>query len=290
MKLSIIIPVYNDAEGLSSTINTLLENNQELEDFEIIICIDGGLYTDVNMAIDLIKLHSTINISYICITPNKGSYNARNIGVEKAVGNVFSFLDAGVYVQKGWYTALQSYIQQYDYIAGAVEIPWDWANTLFEKYDSITSFPVKEYLSSGHFGPTANVSVKKDTFLSVGGFDSRLQSGGDCHFGKKVFNNKFSQGFCQEMLVFHKPRNRNQIIIKINRVNEGLSELQRLYPEFSIIPNERHYKRFIENMIKIVFSPSKFNAYRSNKLSRFDFLITQSTVTFYHFIARIKYF
>jgi len=290
MNLSIIIPVYNDFMGLKSTVTTLLNNNPELKDFEIIICIDGGHNLDINMATELIQLYPKVKISYICIKPNKGSYNARNIGSEKATGNVFSFLDAGVYVQKGWYSALKTHIQNYDYIAGAIEIPWEWANTLFEKYESITGFPVQEYLSNSHFGPTANVSVRKSAFKKVDGFDGRLQSGGDCHFGKKIHNNELAQFFAQDMLVLHAPRNRTELIKKIDRVNKGLATLQKLHPEFHQIAKQSHLRFLIDNMRNILFSPSKFKAKRSNKLSSMEFLIAQSTVTFQHFLGRRKHF
>jgi len=289
MFLSIIIPVYQDAGGLKSTITTLLDNNSEISDFEIIICIDGGGEADINMSLEIIQLYPKQQITYHCIKINKGSYNARNIGAKDAIGNVFAFLDAGVYVQKGWYVALKKYIEVYDYIAGSVEIPWEWARDIFEKYESITAFPVKEYLSIEHFGPTANMIVRQDVFINVGGFDNRLLSGGDVEFGKKVSKSKYTQYFSSEILVLHAPRNKVEIMNKIDRVTKGLADLRKFHPNVFKKKNENNFVVLIKTLIKIFFFPSKFKSKQSNKLSWVDFVITESTVAYYRFISQTKY-
>lgn len=288
MSVSIIIPVYNDAKGLESTITTLFKNNPEPTGFDVIVIIDGGLEQDINKIEELIKLHPNHKITYHCIKPNKGSYNARNIGAKNSTANILAFLDAGVYVQKGWYTALQEHIQKNDYIAGSIEIPWNWADDLFEKYESITSFPVREYLSKKHFGPTANMVVKRSVFIKVGGFDNRLFSGGDLDFGIKVFSMKYTQFFAENMRVLHEPRNRLQLKEKINRVTKGHSDLQKLYP--GRFQKKNPFISFLKSMIKIFFFPSKFKTKRSEKFSWPDFIIVESCIAYYQLISRVKYY
>jgi len=289
MSLSIIIPVCQDGDGLKVTVNTLLVNNPEMVDFEVILCIDGGCEVDVESAQDLISCYSSEKITYQCVMPNKGSYNARNVGAENATGDVFAFLDADVYVQKGWYEALQKEIQKYDYIAGSVEIPWAWAEDAFEQYESITGFPVEKYLREIRFGPTANMVVKRAVFKDVGGFDSRLRSGGDVVFGKQVFNKGYSQFFAPDMKVLHKPRNKKEVKKKIDRVTKGGADRQKYHPELFKKKYEIHSVSFVKSLLRIMLFPLRYETRRSGKLSWIDFVITESTVAYYLFLSRVRY-
>ena len=286
MFLSIIIPVYKDSKGIKTTIKTLVENNPTMIDFEIIVCVDGGLKEDVVMAQKMIAYYSSNNITYCCIIPNQGSYNARNIGAQNAKGEVLAFLDAGVYVQKGWYATLQKYIQKYEYIAGSVKIPLEWAHTLFEKYDSITGFPVQEYVDKFHFGPTANIVVKKSVFENVHGFDSRLRSSGDLEFGDKVFSKKYTQVFTKEMEVLHEPRSKKEIKKKMDRIIQGHIDLHKYYPDRFGQNTQNKFMVLVKNVIKTFIYPSRFKTKKSKQFSWMEFIYVENVIGYYKFILQ----
>lgn len=85
--ISIIIPLYNKAESIASTLNSVI--NQSFKDYEVIIINDGS--TDNSLAIAETYIYNNISIY---TTENNGVSNARNYGVSKASSGLIAFLDA----------------------------------------------------------------------------------------------------------------------------------------------------------------------------------------------------
>ena len=93
VKLSIIIPVYNIEDYISKCLKSIL--SQRFQDYEIICVNDGS--TDNSLAV----LHS-FNDKRIKIIDkkNEGSGIARNIGLEKAVGEYVFFVDGADWLEE----------------------------------------------------------------------------------------------------------------------------------------------------------------------------------------------
>ena len=89
VKISIIMPIYNGAQFLNKTINSI--NNQTLKDVEI-ICVDDGS-TDDSLNV-LEELKNKYNSIKIIEQKNQGSGKARNNGIKNARGEFIAFLDA----------------------------------------------------------------------------------------------------------------------------------------------------------------------------------------------------
>lgn len=87
-KVSVITISYNNAEGLSRTIKSVLE--QDFTDYEYII-IDGG---SSDKSKDIISAYSD-QITYWVSEPDKGIYNAMNKGIQVAKGKYLHFLNSG---------------------------------------------------------------------------------------------------------------------------------------------------------------------------------------------------
>lgn len=89
MKLSIIVPVYNLESLISNTLDSLLSLELPFE-YEIIVINDGS--TDDSESIILKYKNLSDRIYYFSIQ-NSGVSTARNIGLEKAVGEYITFVD-----------------------------------------------------------------------------------------------------------------------------------------------------------------------------------------------------
>lgn len=87
-RVSVIIPVYNHAEELSTTLRALFA--QTYNDFEVVVVNDGS--TD-NMALVLIGWKDKIAVMN---KEHEGAPAARNTGAREARGEYLLFLDADV--------------------------------------------------------------------------------------------------------------------------------------------------------------------------------------------------
>jgi succinoglycan biosynthesis protein ExoO len=86
---SVIVPVYNKGLYIERSIGSIL--NQTFQDFELIIVCDPS--TD-NSLEELNKFTDQRIIVYHRDQPGSGGYAARNLGIEKSVGEWIVFLDA----------------------------------------------------------------------------------------------------------------------------------------------------------------------------------------------------
>ena len=89
MKVSIVIPVYNKAEFISSCIESLLQ--QDFDDFEIIAVDDGSTDDSGKICDDKAAQDARIRVIH---TENGGVTAARRKGVEQAAGEYIMFVDA----------------------------------------------------------------------------------------------------------------------------------------------------------------------------------------------------
>lgn len=101
MKVSVIIPTYNEKDILISAIESLGE--QSLDDFEIIIVDDGS--KDGTSKI-LTNLQKTLNSLIFLRQDHKGAGAARNLGADKAKGEILVFVDADMTFDKDFLAKL----------------------------------------------------------------------------------------------------------------------------------------------------------------------------------------
>ena len=93
VKVSIIMPVYNDANNLKKSINSVI--NQTLTDIEL-ICVDDGS-TDNSLDV-LNKFAKSDKRIKVLSQKNQGSGKARNYGLKEAKGEYIAFLDSDDYI------------------------------------------------------------------------------------------------------------------------------------------------------------------------------------------------
>ncbi|WP_303235095.1 glycosyltransferase family 2 protein [Methanosphaera cuniculi] len=89
VKISIIMPVYNQAEFLEDTFKSI--TNQTLKDIEV-ICVNDGSTDDTQQTLENLKTRYPFIKIYK--TENQGSGKARNYGIKQATGEYIAFLDA----------------------------------------------------------------------------------------------------------------------------------------------------------------------------------------------------
>lgn len=95
VKVSIIIPAYNEEETVGDCIKTLLR--QSYKNFEIIIVDDGSVDETTQIVKEFIKKDRRVRLIK---GQHKGPGFSRNIGAKKAKGKILVFVDADMTFDK----------------------------------------------------------------------------------------------------------------------------------------------------------------------------------------------
>lgn len=104
--ISVILPVYNQAEKLKQTLESL--NRQTYRDFEIIIVNDGSTDNPEKVFMDFLKDNQTELTFYFINQKNQGAPAARNRGAREAKGEYFFFCDADAVLKPETFEVLLS--------------------------------------------------------------------------------------------------------------------------------------------------------------------------------------
>jgi len=95
MKLSVIIPMYNVEKYISTTLYSLI--NQNNKNFEVILVDDGSTDNTYNTAKSILSKGELIDYKFIK-QKNSGVSSARNRGLVESTGDYVLFLDGDDYV------------------------------------------------------------------------------------------------------------------------------------------------------------------------------------------------
>lgn len=90
--ISIIIPVYNQADKISKTLKSI--EGQSFRDYEVIIVNDGSTDTSEEKVAEFFKNNQSLQDHYFFNQTNQGAPAARNRGLKEAKGNYLLFCDA----------------------------------------------------------------------------------------------------------------------------------------------------------------------------------------------------
>lgn len=219
--VSVVIPVYSDADGLNDTLVSLERQSVGRDCFEVIVCNDGAL-EQISV---VCREHC---VTEIPISPNRGSYFARNRGIERAQGKYIAFVDADIKVNPDWIRVGIREMEENDYVTGPVDIDASRAHTWTERYEVATALNMKYFFEESHFAPTANLWVRRSIFDENAMFDETLRSGGDSEFGQRIYaQGKYRMKYEEQLHVLHPPRNYRSLVKKTKRVAKGTIDLKR---------------------------------------------------------------
>lgn len=170
MKISVIMPTYNRKEYLQDTINSVF--NQLCYDGEIELIIIDDASTDGTE--EYISSLENVKIKYILNKTNQGGAKSRNIGVENSTGDYIAFIDSDTI----WYKDKLSkqipvLLHNPNKIIYCRYKKEDGGKWLLEPKD-IRNGKIFDNLIYQNFVDTPSVIMRKEFFLSVGGFDNRL--------------------------------------------------------------------------------------------------------------------
>lgn len=169
MKLSIIIPAYNEEDYIADTIKSI-QNAQHAVEYEILVACNGC----TDNTVDIVK---QLEVTAV-ICPVKGAAEASNyVAKEHAKGGVFVFLDADTVVSKNLFLEIAQAVKGGS-IGGRTVVKWE-GNNIFARSSSLVSY-VHKYKWGGF------CFVTKDIFEKVGGYKEGFIYGFDFDLGQRV--------------------------------------------------------------------------------------------------------
>lgn len=163
--VTVIVPAYNASATLPLCLNALLEEPEQ--DKEIIVVDDCS--TDATPEI----AHS-MGIPVIQTSKRGGPAAARNLGAEKATGEILFFVDADVVIHKGSISLLQEILQEEQLAAVFGSYDDEPAEQNFlSQYKNLLHHFVHQHSSADASTFWAGCgAIRKDIFLGVNGFNA----------------------------------------------------------------------------------------------------------------------
>ncbi|MBW4685413.1 MAG: glycosyltransferase [Komarekiella atlantica HA4396-MV6] len=175
-KISVIIPAYNSEKTIKTTIESVL--NQTFVDFELIIINDGSQ----DSTLDIISQFKDSRIKVFSFS-NSGGNVSRNRGLNYAVGEFISFLDAD-----DIWTAdkLELQLKALQENSQAV-VAYSWTDYINENGEFVVSGThiningniYENLLLTNFLENGSNPLIRREALIELGGFDQSLSAAQD---------------------------------------------------------------------------------------------------------------
>lgn len=164
-----VIPAYNAETTLGSCLDSL--NNQTVKPFQIILVDDCSTDRTASIA-------SEAGIDIVSFSRRGGPAKARNAGAERTEGEIILFLDADVTVPADLIKRISDYYNS-DTSTVAVQTsysPYCPAENLASRYQNFYYFYTLSRIKGSSIASFATwcVAVMRDTFIEIGGFNTRI--------------------------------------------------------------------------------------------------------------------
>lgn len=201
MRISVIIPHYNQPEYLRVCLTTLQQQADSTADLEIIVVDNGSENLPEGICAEFPKVQLLQEK-----TPGPGP--ARNLGANTATGDILAFIDADCHAHDHWLSAIETAFQSpaTQVIGGDVQVKYATPGrpTFLEPYESIYSYRNHEHIAEGYSG-TGNLAMRAQIFDKVGPFVG-LGVAEDKEWGLRAGAMGFTTIYVADMIAYHPAR------------------------------------------------------------------------------------
>ncbi len=218
--ISIIVPVYNDADSIRQLLDSIEQLDYPRDRYEVLV-------VDNNSTDDLAGAVAAYPVKLLHERDAQSSYAARNLGIKQARGEILAFTDADCRVHPQWLRGLQAAFQSplVGGVAGTirgVEPAESWVEAVLNQRQHMSAMdhsvsdngaevvlkrsfrpPARRLpgllkrlgLVTYHYDPrlpslpgaqTANAAYRRAAFEKVGPFDATYFGGGDAEFAIRL--------------------------------------------------------------------------------------------------------
>jgi GT2 family glycosyltransferase len=181
IEFSIVVPTYNRTRQLTSCLESIARLEYPREKFEVIVVNDGG-HEDIPARCGDVPI-------VVVSQRNRGPAASRNTGVRHARGRFVAFIDDDCTVQHDWLERLGIATQRNpEAVIGGRTV-----NQLTRNVYAATSQSIIDYVYSYYddspgrprFFASKNLTVRRDLFHEIGGFDETFRTAEDREFCRR---------------------------------------------------------------------------------------------------------
>ena len=218
--VSVIIPVYNDADGLRTCLQALAGQHYPRDRFEVIV-------VDNNSVQDIARVCAAFERVHYPHEQRPGSYAARNKGLSCATGQILAFTDADCIPDAAWLRSGVAALKEgADIVGGRVQLFSEAPGSpgLAARYEMAHELRNETLIPHHNFAVTANLFTTRAVMNAVGDFDASLASGGDHEWGVRATSQGFDLQYASRAVVLHPTRSLGSVIRKAVRVAKGIYE------------------------------------------------------------------
>jgi mycofactocin system glycosyltransferase len=226
--VSVIVPVKDRPEDILECVQSLVNLNYPEDKLEIIV-VDDGSRKSIG---DII---AQFNINLVRIDSSQGASTCRNIGAECAGGDILAFLDADCMADENWLKDLVPFLEIKGIGAAGGFVDSHYNKSVLDRYErSFSSLNMgKRTIFEGNtesnfYIPTCNLLVKRDVYISTGGFKAGMHVGEDVDFCWRMRKGGDILIYVPVGKVAHKHRNKLFQMLK-RRKEYGTSEAPLYY-------------------------------------------------------------
>lgn len=193
MKISVVIPTYNEEKGLEKFLRQFSKQTLPRNEFEIII-VDGN-------STDRTRQIAEKYADVVFIQKSKGVGGARNDGVKIAKAEVVATTDADVILPPFWLEKIYEHFEKDKKLIFLFGANYPTTTTKVIRFFGGLKQIINQIFAKFHItylaeGP--NMSFRRDAFLKVGGYSdlpimddteitSRMRSLGKIIFDRRIF-------------------------------------------------------------------------------------------------------
>ena len=213
--VSIIVPHYNDLQGLDACLTAL--SNQEgtaLFRYEIVVC-------DNDSPVGLAQVRSVVNgRARVFQSKTPGAGPARNAAVRQARGSLLAFTDSDCIPAPRWLANGIAKVEPNTIVGGQMLVSVRDEGNLSgaEAFERVFAFNNKRYVEEEGFSVTANLFCAKASFLQVGPFRSHVSE--DKEWCQRALEMGFTIRYAADAIVSHPARpNWSSLVKKWERID-----------------------------------------------------------------------
>lgn len=216
IQISVIIPHYNDLDGLDRCLTALAAQSLPRACYEIVVA------DNMSPCGEAAVRHAIHGRARLVFAAERGAGPTRNAAVAAARGAVLAFTDADCVPDPGWLAAGLAALEADDIAGGAVTLLFAGTRKSgAEAYEAVFAFNNRRYVEREGFSVTANLFCRREVYAATGPFRVGMSEDRDwCHRARAL---GYRLGYAPGARVAHPARQDwRALLAKWRRLNAEL--------------------------------------------------------------------